>query len=309
MLNLYYSLSMPLKESLGRIEQLRRQILLTPIPPKRELRLRWEAALLRIYWSTHLSGNPLSKSDMAKLISGQTKKKLNQVEKEVVNYKKALDLISGEWLVSDKNVQPKAILELYNLACSGRFRGSEADLRQMLAYLQTSSENPVIPAGAAAIYFIKLTPFTYENDKIGRLTSLLFLYKAGYDFRGMLYFEEYFKNDPVRFGQVLQAPGGNITLWLEYFALGIVNQLEKALAKITSDATQSSMPPSFWGLNERQKEVLIILEQPSISITNKVLRKRFKVSQITASRDLVKLANLRLVLAHGKGRSVYYTKV
>jgi len=35
----------------------------------------------------------------------------------------------------------------------------------------------------------------------------------------------------------------------------------------------------------------------------------FKVSQITASRDLSKLGALGLLFIHGKGRSVYYTKI
>ncbi len=46
-----------------------------------------------------------------------------------------------------------------------------------------------------------------------------------------------------------------------------------------------------------------------MTITNKKVQKLFKVSQITASRDLAKLASVGLLFTHGKGRSVYYTKV
>ena len=53
---------------------------------------------------------------------------------------------------------------------------------------------------------------------------------------------------------------------------------------------------SFWDLNERQKVILGILDQPGVSITNKTVQKRFKISQITASRDLSKLAILGLLL-------------
>ncbi|MBI3290033.1 Fic family protein [Candidatus Microgenomates bacterium] len=305
----YYNLSIPLKSSLSHIEQLRRQILLTPISPKTELRLRWEAMLNRIYWSLNLSGNPLTKTEMAKLLSGQTKKRLTPAEKEVINYSRALDYISQEWLVTGRNIQPKTILELYNLACSGRFRDYETNLRQMLNYLQASSENPVIQAGSALMQLVKLSPFTSENDKVARLLSLLFLYKIGYDFRGMLTIEEYFRHDLTTLEQVSQVPGGNLTDWLEYYSFGVSQQLEKALENFDNTNPQNFVPTGFWELNDRQKEVLKILEQPDISITNKAVQKRFKVSQITASRDLTKLASLGLIFAHGKGRSVYYTKV
>lgn len=125
----------------------------------------------------------------------------------------------------------------------------------------------------------------------------------------MLCFEEYLRRDLVTLEQAYQVPGGNITPWLEYFAFGIAKQLEKALGEITSDTSPTTMPASFWELNDRQKEVLKIMEQPDISITNKVVQKHFKVSQITASRDLTKLASLGLIFARGKGRSVYYTRV
>ena len=70
-----------------------------------------------------------------------------------------------------------------------------------------------------------------------------------------------------------------------------------------------SLPATFWEITTRQKEIMMYLENPTASVTNKTVQKLFNISQITASRDLARLANLGLLLAHGKGRSVYYTKV
>jgi len=61
-------------------------------------------------------------------------------------------------------------------------------------------------------------------------------------------------------------------------------------------------------LNDRQNKILERLENPNLKITNKDVQKMFGVSQITASRDLSKMANLGILLPHGKGRSVFYTK-
>ncbi len=65
---------------------------------------------------------------------------------------------------------------------------------------------------------------------------------------------------------------------------------------------------SFFDLNERQKEIISLVDKPNSKISNKHVQKIFNVSQITASRDLAKLASLGLLFAISKGRSTFYTK-
>jgi Fic family protein len=312
MRNLSYNLSSSLTESLQRIENLRQKILITPLSQKTELRIRWEAILNRIYWSLVLSGNPLTKAEMVKLlISDQRKKRLIEEEQEVINYKRALDYISQNWLVTSNRITSKVVLTLHDLACPGRLRGSEQAIKQVLDYLQASSENPVVQAGVAQIQLVTLAPFTDGNGRSARLLALLFLYKAGFDFRGLLVLEEYFRRDLASFQQATQSvpKNQNLTPWLEYFAKGIVAQLEKAQEDLTSQRSHIDLPATFWELNDRQKEILTMLDKPDATITNKKVQKQFKVSQITASRDLSHLAELGLIFARGKGRSIYYTKV
>ncbi|MCX6732604.1 MAG: hypothetical protein NTV98_03635 [Candidatus Roizmanbacteria bacterium] len=52
-----------------------------------------------------------------------------------------------------------------------------------------------------------------------------------------------------------------------------------------------------------------LFSTPGAKVSNRMVQKKFKVSQITASRDLAKLADSGLIFAIGKGRSTYYTKV
>lgn len=302
MFALSYSLSPTLKDSLQKIEVLRRQILLTPLSPKVELRLRWTAMLNRIYWSLILDNNPLSKTEMVKLITAQSKKKLTPSEKEVINYKKALDYISQNWLVSSKAVTPKTVLTLHSIACSNTLRLSQESLQHSLNYLQAGhQDNPIIQAAIAKILF---------DGRTSRLLALLFLYKHGYNFRDFLVLDEYWRHDLVTFREITQsvANNKNITRWLEYFAQGVVSQLEKAIQEFTQERSQPPLLSSFWELNDRQKEILATLEQPDLTITNRKVQKLFKVSQITASRDLTRLAHLGLVFARGKGRSIHYAK-
>lgn len=303
MMNFSYNLSEKLKDHLRRIELLRQKILLTPIPPKTELRLRWEAMINRVYWVMIFSKDKsINKNRVIKLLAHQEKGEMRKEEEEILKYKNALDYIKTNWLVSKKLVTIKDVLTLHQLACYGRFQSSEKTLKQLLDYLQKSPENPVVQAAVAYIQIINISPFTLGNTQVASLLALLFLHKAGYDFRGLLVLEQCWHPDIIIYRT-------NLTPLLEEFSKVLANQLEKTANFDLNTSDLAGFSPSFWELNDRQKGILTHLEQPDLSITNKKVQKLFKISQITASRDLAKLANLGLLLLHGKGRSVFYTKV
>lgn len=320
MLNLAYSISTDLREALNKIESLRHQILLTPLPPKTELRWRWEATISRIYWAMTLSGNQTGRAEIVKLVTSFSAKKLTPSAQEVVNHKKAQDFISHNWLVNPKPVIFHAVEELATILWSQTefkgllraLRGEENAIRQLLDYLsQAQSENPVIAAAIVQSSVSHLDALVNDKGKLAGLMMLLFLYKPGYDCRGFLVMDEYWHHDPNALRHVLATTKqmGNVTVWLEYFARGLATQLTKVAEDIASMRFKLDVPATFWELNDRQKEILSLLEAPESSITNRKVQKLFHISQITASRDLSKLASLGLLLVHGKGRSVSYSRV
>ncbi len=303
MINFSYNLSPILKNHLNKIESLRQEILLTPLSPKTELRLRWQTMINRVYWVMIFSKTrSVNKTKVAALINRQEKGKVRKDDQEILKYKNALDYIRANWLVSEKLVTPKDVLDLHRLACYGRFRSSQEVLKQLLDYLQKANEHPVIQAAVAYIQIMNISPFTLGNTQVASLLALLFLYKTGYDFRGLLNLEECWHPDLIIYRS-------NLTPILEQFAKLLANCLEKTASFDSEAAELAAFSPSFWELNDRQKAILTYLEQPNITISNKKVQQLFKVSQITASRDLTKLANLGLLFLHGKGRSVFYTKV
>ncbi len=308
MVEFSYNFSPTISKLVETVEILRRDILLVPLSPKHELHYRWEAMLSRLYWSLSLNGNNLSKKEMIKILSSSEKKKLSSDEANVVNYRRALIYINHEWLVTTKEVNVKTVQTLHELACSGKLRVPEATIKQMLVYLQAAKEHPVIQAAIAQIQIVGIAPFSDGNGRTSRLLSLLFLYKHGYDIRGLLMLDDYWRHNMGTFNQTIQnaLKNGNITLWIEYFAQACVHQLTKVRQALLSEQFSLNIP-FYWHINDRQKEIMAILEQPGSSITNKKVQKAFKISQITASRDLTRLATLGLLFAHGKGRSVYYT--
>lgn len=319
MLVLTYNLSPKIKEQINEIERARARLSLYPIPPKTELRHRWETILSRTYWSLTFSDNPISKSQMAKLLSSSsTKKKFSTAEKEVVNYEQAQKYILQNWLVSPRPVTPNTIKTLYDIACKPtaggagtNFSQKKENLRLFTEYLRQGSDHPVIQAGVAQIQLMNIGAFEKDNGKVARLIPYLYLYRFGYDFRKMVVLEEYWRKDLVGLRQAVQGSviSSNLTVWLEYFSTAVATQINAALTNVTKEKFATDLPASVFKLNNRQKGILDMLEEPGTKISNKSIQKKFKVSQITASRDLSKLVKLELLFSHGKGRSTYYTKV
>ncbi|MDP2638463.1 MAG: winged helix DNA-binding protein [Candidatus Levybacteria bacterium] len=311
MLNISYTISPRLKEYLDKIENLRKQILLTPISPEKELRLKWEAKLNRIHYSLKLAGNPLKKIEMIKLLSEITHRNINKNQKTVIKYKEALDYISLNWQGSQSAVDAQTIIDLHKKIDNGRLRVPQAGLQYLLDYLQSKSENPVIQAAIINIELEKMQLFTQDNSLIAHLAADIFLYKYGYDFKGFLAYEAAWMEDSNDFKENHKRAMDSLslTLWLEYFASSVLKQAEYINQLLTKPKTQPhDNRSSFWKLNERQRSILNTVDSPQSTITNRQIQEKFKTSQITASRDLAKLTNLGFLFSHGKGRSVYYTR-
>jgi Fic family protein len=297
------------QESLQKIDALRRDILLSVISPKDESRFRWQTLIERIFWSLTLSDRPLGKKEIVNLLTEDPKKRLTLSQKEAIKYKKIFDYIHQDWLASQKPILLQDVLFLHKLICQSQLRVNQELLQQCLSYFQTSHEHPVIQAGLIQFQILALSPFTDGNDRLARLLTYLFLYKEGFDCKGFLVLEEYFRRNLTDYQQILKqaAQAGNQTAWLEYFVKGLEAQFEKTLKVITHEKTKVNVPTPVFELNERQKEILALMENPGITITNRQVQKLFKISQITASRDLAKLVSLGFLFTHGGGRSVYYT--
>ncbi|MBI2443501.1 MAG: Fic family protein, partial [Candidatus Levybacteria bacterium] len=271
MINFSYTLSPLLQEHIKAIETLRIQLALAPLSPKTELRLRFEAMIGRIYWSVSLSGSPLTKGDIENLIvkafplfslDGKAKR-LTDEERVVIRYKKAHDYITHEWLVNPHPLRLKEALDLAQIVESKQTRSENIDLSTLFEYLHQSKDHPVIQAAIVQMQLICMRPFIDGNGRIARLLALLYLYKNGYDFRGLLVLEEYWRKDiaslEVIKDTVLQS--NSLNIWLEYFSQGMVKQLAKSLQRITSLAFHLERN-GHWQLTDRQRGIVSVLEFP-----------------------------------------------
>lgn len=318
MINLPFHLSDNIKQNLELSDKLRIKVLTSPLPPRKEIKLRWEANLEKIYWGLTLADNPLSKKQMAKVLTSIPLKKMSGFQKEVLAYKNALYFIYNNWTGSSSILTPKDILYIYDIACknvfgstTSYFKSKETEVLQILKYIESGNDHPIIKAGLIQIEITRLSPFENATGRVARLLSHLILAKYGYDLRGFLVLEDYYRSDIVTLKNVSKSVEmhSSATVWLEYFSLGVVNGMQKVLNNIQNNNPSNTISQSYWKLNERLEKIISSLENPNSKITNKDVQKEFGVSQITASRDLTKLTSMGILLSHGKGRSVTYTKI
>lgn len=307
MLDFSYNISPALKDYLEKIDSLRSSILSQVISPKQELKIRFESHIERIYYICLLSGIELHKSEVQKtLMNPFVMGKTSPVT--ALNLKQSIDYISQEWLSQPtQTVHSKHIELLYS-----HLRGGVhiQDLKKLLDYISAQPDHPVIQAGVIFKQLRKPNPQNLNIKLLSHLAMLLFFYKNGFDIKGFFVLEKEWYKNKERFTTMNNEQSTNLTLWLEYFAESVANALENLLLQLTSSYPSSNLiPAAFVDLNDRQKSILTMLDNPSAKISNKKVANAFKVSQITASRDLSRLSHLGLILTHGRGRSVYYTKI
>lgn len=318
-MNLSYNVSDHLKTYLDKIEKLRSDVALYPLSPKNELRLKWDASMERIIWALALTNSPISKTQIIKILKSTShKKRLSKEESDVLGLRDGMRNIRENWMVTKNSVTQKTIKDLYEISCKpsmGKMTGmtelSRKQIETVLTYIENGHDHPIIQAGIIQPQIINIVPFDNGNGRIARLLSYLMLYRGGYDMRDMLILEEYYKRDIVTYKRMVEAAKlqGNLTIWLEYFTYGIGKALEKTLKTMRDLKFAETISAPYWKLSSRQRKIIEKLENPDEKITNKDLQKSYGISQITASRDLAHLVSLGLLLAHGKGRSVFYTRV
>lgn len=312
MLRIAYTITPEIRETLTTTEAVRHSILTTPIPPAVERTLRWEAWVRRLY---HLqrSEQRLTKSEIATLLIKQTASK-NGNSQILLNYKHALEFIYDEWFARSYTTITLTAFDGiqrrmgHGLQRTGRASLDGSELKNLLDYLQTQEDDPII-AGAIAYSQLAILSGHDSPQPMSFLFSYLFVYYRGLDVRSLLCLEPYIQKNQKEYTIALQdiKANGSSNMWLSFFARGVASELEYIRNKI-NDHTKSRTKERSFDLNDRQREILTLLDgKPHVN--NAFVQHHFGVSQITASRDLSGMASLGLLVAAGKGRSTTYRKV
>lgn len=312
MKSLSYTRSVALTTAIQSLDTLHTQLVLIPLSPRNELQLQWDSANQKIQHLLALGGRTISVQQINDYLLHRAQKSSLPFTAEIDGYRRAFDYLYHKWLVQTKVVEQQDIVEFFQYVFpSETLTGDVDELRASLHYIQINPEHPIIQASLAQILILSLSPFSAYNEQFSHLVFLMFMYKYGYDMKRLPVYEEQYVIDLTNYkNMILQSSRlDNVTPWLEYVSQRALIALQKTVTTVQQTKQIFSRTNDLFSFNERQELIMSLFALPGAKITNRIVQKKYKVSQITASRDLAKLANGGLIFALGKGRSTYYTKI
>jgi Fic family protein len=252
-----------------------------------------QALILESHHSTHIEGTALSFEQAKSILEGKKVAGVSRDdEKELLNYKKAMDFIS-KYLGKEDPISEGIIRELHKILVKG-VRGENAEpgnyrkiqnyvvnsrtrevvytppgpldvphlMREFTEWVNKSVDvSSILVAGIAQFQFVHIHPFIDGNGRTARILSTLILYKTGYDFKRLFTISEYYDKDRPAYYQAIQSVrrrNMDMTSWLEYFVEGLRSQMSEIRQKgeeiIKHDTLLKEAKKT--GINQRQEKVL-----------------------------------------------------
>ncbi len=295
-----------------------------------------KALILESHHSTHIEGTALSLEQSREILEGKKVKGVNRDdEKELLNYKKAMDFVS-KYLGKDDPIIEGVVRELHKILVKG-VRGGQADpgnyrkiqnyvvnsrtkeviytpptpldvphfMREFVDWINKAEDvSPILVAGIAQFQFVHIHPFIDGNGRTARLLSTLMLYKTGYDFKRIFTISEFYDKDRLAYYQAIQSVRKNemdMTSWLEYFVEGLRSQMkeiqEKGEQLIKQDAHLQKIKKI--GLNPRQvKAMKYLMRMGRLTVND--YQSAVSCIRRTAQRDLDDLVGKKVIKAVAK---------
>lgn len=289
---------------------------------------REKSMLKSSVFSARIEGNPktLDEISLASLKRPRTRGNL-----EISNLYRALELVNAKgWKQEIKKEDLKKIHNLVMQGLSseaGSFRQEPSaifnmagvaiylcpmpyelpDLMgQFLKYLNVETkESQLVKAGNLHFLFERIHPFLDGNGRVGRLLIHLVLKKYGYDFRGLVSFEEFIDTHRQEYYEVLQVSQKNIVAFSKFFLRGLISGLQSA---VKSKKQKKKITPED-RLSPRRWEILqVIRDHKQVSFD--FIRRRFMaVSPRLLRYDLKKLQDAGFIKKRGVTKGVVYEPV
>ena len=127
-------------------------------------------------------------------------------------------------------------------------------MEELVKWMNEEREaHPVVAAGIVQFQLAHVQPFLDGNGRTSRLLSMLSLFRAGYDFKGLLAISEHYDRNRTAFRRAEQQAreaGMDLTGWLEFFTEGLAAQLDAVKSQCEREIQRDAI--ARHGLTERQ---------------------------------------------------------
>jgi DNA-binding transcriptional ArsR family regulator len=305
-----YIKSPGLIENIRRMESIRVRIHSLPLSREEELKFRWDTHFHRIYYSLSLYDLSVNRKNVGNALTLPETAFESTRERDIHDFDRALRAVEADWYVRPATARAEDATQLFRIAKRTRLSVKPEDFDRWLAFAQAEGEHPFIQAFLLQAIIWNAHPFTEYNEQLSHLAFWWILVKNGLDFRGLFLPESRYFHERVFFKEMIRSvfENGNATVWLDYAVEASCASLEETLDLIAHRSTRTGVSDEYYALSDRQRSLLALLDRPGATLSNRDVQKRFKVSQVTASRELARLVDLGLIFARGKGRSTVYAR-
>lgn len=292
---------------------------------------------LSAYASTSIEGNPLPLTEVRRLLKNAPAN-LRDSEREVFNYNEALVALREK--KGDAPFDAALILDIHRRVMAGlldrwrvgKFRkepvvvndpvrrtvdylppdhGDVAPLMEALtAWVSRSRRelDPVVVAGIFHRQFVIIHPFVDGNGRTARLATKFLLADMGIDTFELFSFENYYNRQVSRYFAAVGSHGNyydmvdavDFTAWLEYFAGGIADELQRVKKELEKHL--GGIEPE---LSAAEKVILAYIEEHG-SITDREYAALTDRAKATRALDFKRLTGKGLIVRRGGGRNTKY---
>lgn len=279
-----FSISNRILKNIGIIEACKQFIDHAPLLPYYEKKFRDDALVRTVHYGTHIEGNELNLTEANKVMQGEHVIGRQRDVQEIINYRKAMDLINELHTGKEKEkIDEDLINKLHEITTSrilpdekvGKFRETQVVIKnsftgevsfrppeavavpsqmvELLEFIKNSSDDdmhPVLKSGTIHYEFVRIHPFVDGNGRVGRCLSTLILYQEGYDIRRFFSLEEYFDRNAADYYQALQSVAknnGDLTEWLEYFVEGLAIELSRVREQVERISVDGKLKQKLGG--------------------------------------------------------------
>lgn len=315
MIPLTYTLTVAQESTLRHIEMLRAKLLSCVIPHHIERTLRWDSVIHTIQSGYSLATENVSIEHIERAVERRRSK---SYELDIVMVWDAVQQVRETWAGSSEYLSLKSYVSLF---ATIRKRGTASALNQeqfqqefqsALSYLASGHEHPIIQAAILMSVILHSGLPQKETAWYATIATYAVLTTHGYTCHDLYSPLFTITSDSDSLSKAIQSitQKQNLNHWILYITSRIELSLTDALERISHTSfSDREHANKYTTLTDRQKTILQLLEKPGFTVHNAFVQRRFGVSQLTASRDLMYLTKLGLISPHGKSRSTSYTRI